>query len=77
MGSGSLDPPQFSEVLRQEGSRISIFRRQNRGAGLTLERGSLQIAERALSLMFDEFLPDIQQRLFRSKNLPAATNLQP
>jgi hypothetical protein len=49
----------------------------NRGAGLTFERGSLQIAERALSLMFDEFLPDIQQRLFRSKNLPAATNLQP
>jgi hypothetical protein len=49
----------------------------NRGAGLTLERGSLILAERALSQMFDEFLPDIQQRYLRGKNPPTASNLQP
>jgi hypothetical protein len=72
--------PGFSTILGSfaaGGISNLYFPPPNRGAGLTLERGSLQIAERALSLMFDEFLPDIQQRLFRSKNLPAATNLQP
>ena len=49
----------------------------NRGAGLTFERGSLVLAERALSQMFDEFLPDIQQRFFRGKNPSTASNLQP
>jgi hypothetical protein len=72
--------PGFSTILGSlaaGGISNLYFPPPDRGAGLTFERGSLQIAERALSLMFDEFLPDIQQRLFRSKNLPAATNLQP
>jgi hypothetical protein len=72
--------PGFSTILGSfaaGGISNLYFPPPNRGAGLTFERGSLQVAERALSVMLDEFLPDIQQRLFRSKNLPARTNLQP
>jgi hypothetical protein len=71
--------PGFSPILGSfaaGGISNLYFPPPNRGAGLTFERGSLQIAERALSLMFDEFLPDIQHRLFGSK-IPASTNVQP
>jgi hypothetical protein len=71
--------PGFSTILGSfaaGGISNLYFPPPNRGAGLTLERGSLQIAERALSVMLDEFLPDIQQRLFHSK-IPAPANLQP
>jgi hypothetical protein len=72
--------PGFSTILGSfaaGGISNLYFPPQNRGAGLTLERGSLQIAERALSVMLDEFLPDIQQRFFREMNPPTASNLQP
>jgi hypothetical protein len=71
--------PGFSTILGSfaaGGISNLYFPPPNRGAGLTLERGSLQIAERALSVGLDEFLPDIQQRLFHSK-IPAAGNSQP
>ena len=72
--------PGFSTILGSfaaGGISNLYFPPPNRGAGLTFERGSLQIAERALSVMLDEFLPDIQQRLFREKTPPIASNLQP
>jgi hypothetical protein len=72
--------PGFSVILGSfaaGGISNLYFPPPNRGAGLTFERGSLQIAERALSIMLDEFLPDIQQRLFREKIPPTTGNLQP
>jgi hypothetical protein len=72
--------PGFSTILGSfaaGGISNLYFPSPNRGAGLTFERGSLQIAERALSVILDEFLPDIQQRLFREKNALPASSLQP
>jgi hypothetical protein len=71
--------PAFSKILGSYaagGIANLYYPSQNRGGGLTFERGSLVIAERAVSEMLDEFLPDIQQRLDRRKP-PPATNTQP
>jgi hypothetical protein len=63
--------PGFSKLLGSfaaGGISNLYYPAPNRGAGLTFERGSLVIAERALSEVLDEFMPDIQQRLYRRKN---------
>jgi hypothetical protein len=72
--------PGFSTILGSfaaGGISNLYYPAPNRGAGLTFERGSLVIAERAVSEMLDEFMPDIQQRLYRRKNTPPASNIQP
>jgi hypothetical protein len=72
--------PAFSKVLGSfaaGGIGNLYYPTQDRGAGVTFERGSLVIGERAVSEMLDEFLPDIQQRLDRRKTPPPASNIQP
>jgi hypothetical protein len=72
--------PGFSKVLGSfaaGGISNLYYPSPNRGVGLTFERGSLVIAERALSEMLDEFMPDIQQRLYQIKNRRLASNIQP
>jgi hypothetical protein len=72
--------PAFSKILGSfaaGGIGNLYYPSQDRGAGVTFERGSLVIAERAISEMLDEFLPDIQQRLDRRKIPPPASNIQP
>jgi hypothetical protein len=72
--------PAFSKILGSfaaGGISNLYYPSPNRGAGLTVERGSLVIAERAASEMLDEFMPDIQQILFHSKNLPQRATYNP
>ena len=49
----------------------------NRGAGLTFERASVVTAVRSIGDIFNEFVPDIEQRLPHKKSPPPASNTQP
>jgi hypothetical protein len=49
----------------------------NRGAGLTFQRAAVVTAMRSVGDFFNEFMPDIEQRLSHRKSLPPAANIQP